>query len=237
MKTDKLVKELDFTKALIIELLKHNIYHFNIIELESELYYYCISPSIFTPLFKELKFSDNRLDLSEDIWRLSALGIVYFNYPYVDIRKDANISYLTNLKLSSNNIELLHNLIENYLLKKDNEAKAPILMNIIETEPSNEEYPIIEGLINGSYIRLNIITDGDIIKKEIPEYCLEEEIITNTVTVKNATYVIQLRYVNDILTQYDIYTKIKDKNELEKIKNIALDQKDSSVCLMKVRAS
>ena len=92
MQKDKFIKELDFTKALIIELINHNINHFNIIELESDLYNYSLSPSIFMPLFKELNFSDNRIDLSEDIWQLCALGIVYFNYPYVDIRKDANLN-------------------------------------------------------------------------------------------------------------------------------------------------
>ena len=224
------LSELDFTKAIIHELSIHNIFKFNINDLECALYHYDFNSSKFYPLFQNIGCTCNHLDLSEAIWDLTAKGILGFNYPDVEIKNNIK------LNINSEYLPLIQELTEDYLKRKYLEESSPINLNIIQTCPNKNEYPVIEGEYEGKEIRWNLITDGNINYKSIPRYLNLDEITDNYITVEKASYVIHNCYVNGRLTHIDIYTELTEEDKLETIKNIALNS-DISIRLLRKKES
>ncbi len=210
--------ELDFTKAIIQELAFHNILKFNIHDLEYYLYNYDLTNHHFDPLFKNINCTCEHLDLSDAIWYLTNFGIINFDYPEVEIKEA-----ITKINIAPSYLALIHELIEEYLKRKNIEESSSMEINIIKTSPNKNEYPILEGEYDGKEIRWNLITNGDIFYENIPKCLNIREITDSYITVKNASYVIQNCYVNGQLTHIDIYTELKKAQELEDIKNIALN--------------
>ncbi len=225
------VSELDFTKALIQELITHNIMYFNINDLEFALYHYNFATSKYYQLFKNINCTCNHIDLSEAIWNLTNYGILSFDYPNVEIKNSIN-----KINITPENLLLIHELIEDYLKRKNLEESSPLCINILNTSPNKNEYPIIEGEYDGKEIRWNLITDGDINYENIPKCLSIDEITDNYITVKNASYVIQNCYVNGRLTCTDIYTELTNEQEIEKIKYIALNS-DINLRLLRKKES
>ncbi len=226
------ISEIAFTKGLINEFIKHNITDFNIVDIEHYLYYYATTENKYIPLFLNVGRLTNHIDLSDAIWQLSSLGYLNFDYPTVHIRKER--FHNLNIKIPLIYQTLISELIEKCLAKYLDDMNTPVSLNIISSSPNKNDYPIIEGEYEDQEIIWNLITDGIIIDKPIPKN-YPGEITDKYVTLNNASYAIHVCYIDSRLSHIDIYTKITDEKTLEEIKQIAFNEANPSIKLIRKR--
>ena len=187
----------DFICSLINGLFEAGIDTIKLDELERDLYLYAIDDK-HSILFTDIEIINNRVNLSDIIKYLNCRE-----------KNDLKLTYLMGyIKKSSTYLEnyLMTEMLEEIVIRKRIEQNSNTHLRIYGIDP-NTKYNLNnnEG-INNNY---HFITDGE----------LEKE--NNEVTVNGATYVIIRYYLNDQISNINLFTTSLDEQELKGLVAIA----------------
>ncbi|MEG2283589.1 MAG: hypothetical protein RSB99_03055 [Bacilli bacterium] len=204
-------------------------------EIIDKLYPYKFEEQ-YKPLFQTIMTKQyKKLDLHAGIEEVKAWGCVSWmsdNPNRLFITSDNWDEYIREI-YSPMYIELMQQLVKDYLFRNSIEKQGKYKLTIYGLNP-NSDYSLINGVYRGIGINWQIITDGTLVKNSYFENDLEDMIycddpqekydligLTNvrrrSVSIENASFVIEQGKTDINEGKTNLYTKTMDKDLLEKL--------------------
>lgn len=189
---------------LVKELKNNGITKFRLSDLESDLYILKQNPK-YTEIFINIKEKINKLDLTYIVKKAEKEGYI------ISLDYDIDIFYITKLLTKEEN-KLITELSHEYINKLNRLKEKNI--KIYKMNPNNM-YTLIKKRKKGKIIDVNIITDGKII--ELSKFKIKNRLESQIINIKDSTYVVEQKMINDKLQSSIIYTMLKEDEKIDRI--------------------
>ncbi len=189
---------------LVKELKNNGITKFRLSDLESDLYILKQNPK-YTEIFINIKEKINKLDLTYIVKKAEKEGYI------ISLDYDIDIFYITKLLTKEEN-KLITELSHEYINKLNKLKEKNI--KIYKMNPNNM-YTLIKKRKKGKIIDVNIITDGEII--ELSRFKIKNRLESQIINIKDSTYVVEQKMINDKLQSSIIYTMLKEDEKIDRI--------------------
>lgn len=189
---------------LVKELKNNGITKFRLSDLESDLYILKQNPK-YTEIFINIKEKINKLDLTYIVKKAEKEGYI------ISLDYDIDIFYITKLLTKEEN-KLITELSHEYINKLNRLKEKNI--KIYKMNPNNM-YTLIKKRKKGKIIDVNIITDGEII--ELSKFKIKNRLESQIINIKDSTYVVEQKMINDKLQSSIIYTMLKEDEKIDRI--------------------
>lgn len=189
---------------LVKELKNNGITKFRLSDLESDLYILKQNPK-YTEIFINIKEKINKLDLTYIVKKAEKEGYI------ISLDYDIDIFYITKLLTKEEN-KLITELSHEYINKLNRLKEKNI--KIYKMNPNNM-YTLIKKRKKGKIIDVNIITDGEII--ELSRFKIKNRLESQIINIKDSTYVVEQKMINDKLQSSIIYTMLKEDEKIDRI--------------------
>ena len=191
---------------LVKELKNNGITKFRLSDLESDLYILKQNPK-YTEIFINIKEKINKLDLTYIVKKAEKEGYI------ISLDYDIDIFYITKLLTKEEN-KLITELSHEYINKLNRLKEKNIKIYKMN---SNNMYTLIKKRKKGKIIDVNIITDGEII--ELSKFKIKNRLESQIINIKDSTYVVEQKMINDKLQSSIIYTMLKEDEKIDRIIN------------------